>query len=200
MATMKELGALLRDAGFSAEDVSRHERALRKAGLIPSGADAVTADHFIWLLLALLSGSAKRAREVASFPNSRQTIGDVVLNDGDPEITAFIGLRDILNLRRAGAFAGAGDFRLVEQDGTFVATIWTRCTNGVEWIFTFGPPLETMPRPSFWRLSVASPGLIDNLATLLGPVSIAPDMPLRFVSAAPVPAVAAAQHQSVMVH
>jgi hypothetical protein len=203
MTTLQQVVATFRDVGgVPAGEVLRHERALRKVGLIPQrGETAVTADDAVWLLLTVLTGSVQRAREAARLTNSRQMIGDVIVNEGDCEMHVFDGIRDAINLRRSGALINAGCVRLLEQGGAFTAAICLHANTGVLWHFQFGQLVElTDPDPVLWRVSVASPKLIDGIAALFEPLAAhfqASAQPLGILE---LPATVGAEYQAVTMH
>jgi len=177
--------------------MAAHVRALRKAGLVPENRmDAATADAAVWLLLTTLAGSAQRVREIARIPNSRQMIGDVV-NDADAGIAVFDGVRDLINLRRSESLIRAGDFRLAHSGESITAAISAHAANGTCWTFTFGPLVET-EKAGVWRLSVASPSLIDRLADQLGPLRAWIDAPAQQIHL--LPATIAAQYYLGTLH
>jgi hypothetical protein len=200
-------------AGLNTADVGRSLRQLRKAGLLPARRaaieTAVSVDHAIWLLLALLAGSVEKAREIARMPNSRQALNGTIINEGDPAMTVFDGIRDAINLRRSGSIALAADFRLAELGGFFSATIGCQSIlqqslpdlpagSRASWNFTFGRPVELAgPDPCFWRLSVVNAEAIDSLASLFGPLTVTQDEPLDMY---PVPTTIPARYQAVTVH
>jgi len=206
MPTIGQLVAqITSSANVSPQAMTAHVRALRKSGLIPhTPEETVTVDHAIWLLLSLLGGSVRRAREIAQLVNSLQTLNDVFLNDGDSEIHVFDGLRDVINFRRTGAGLIAGDFRLAESSEAFSATICTRSAvpdgGEVFWNLAFGRPMALgEPSPALWRLAVASPAMIDDIAGLFGPLAMLTE-PLRWVGADQAPPAAAAAYHANTVH
>jgi hypothetical protein len=174
---------------LSDTDMAAYVRRLNSLGLISGGGGAkgpapVTVDDAIWILLIVLAGGdVKQAQDIAELVNSRQTVADAKVSDGDPAITLFDGLRDIINLRRAGLLIVGGDFRLLEDGERVSAVISAEIVleaplfafpagSRVVGNFAFGPQPGADYRPRLWRFTVATMNLIDDLANLLGPLPV----------------------------
>lgn len=184
-------------SGLSRGVLLRYLQALRKRRLLPEAGAFAAVDHSVWLVLTILAGSVQRAVDFAELVNSHQSVNGVPFKAGDPDITVFDGLRDIVNLRRSGSLIAAGDIRLAQSGDASGVSISAEAINGDLWNFTFGPPVAP---DHFWRITVASPALIDGLAALLGPLPILPGEPTRFIGVDAFPATAVAQHPSMTVH
>jgi hypothetical protein len=191
MSSLNDLcGCFQNWAGLSDTDMAAYVRRLNSLGLISGGGGAkgpapIIVDDAIWMLLIVLAGGdVKRAQDIAELVNSQQTVADAKVSDGDPAITLFDGLRDIINLRRAGLLIVGGDFRLLEDGERVSAVISAEIVleaplfafpagSRVVGNFAFGPqPGTADDGPRLWQFTVATMSLIDELANLLGPLPV----------------------------
>lgn len=186
MTSLSDLcGCFQNWTGLSAAGMTAYIHRLNSVGLISgaTGPAPTTVDDAIWVLLIVLArGDAKQAVRLAELANSQQTIADAKVSSGDPAITVVAGLRDIINLRRAGLLILGGDFRVLEDGGRLSAVITAEIVlheplfafpagSRVVGNFAFGPqPGTADEQPRLWRFTVATMSLIDELAALFGPL------------------------------
>jgi hypothetical protein len=182
MATAGELTDFLRGwAGLSAAEMAVCLGQLRSAALLPihREGEAATVEYAIWVLLHLLlggwsTGSARRLPEIGHLPNTQQMIGMEVISDGDPAISLFAGIRDLVNLRRAKSLILSGHL-VITECGVETSAVIRIDTNSLIRSFRFGPEIRISDRaPSLpirrWTQAVATADVVDALAALLGPL------------------------------